>query len=167
MKSLRALLEALYSMLMEAFRGLRSDRTQAPKPVFGPALPMPITRAPRAPDPMSVSAPAGHAPTLRQLLRARAARPPLPPHLAAMLASAPDVEPEFLPKPRRRVELLAPLHRIAAKVRVYNPRPVLAAKLRALPVALAAWGERLRRAISEIHAWLAFDTAPPRREAVR
>lgn len=173
MTSLRALLEAMYTLLLEAFRGLRSQRSRSSRPVRGPALPIAFARAgaaPRSPGPSPGTDDRSPGPDagLRASLRARAARPPLPPHLAAILASAPDVEPEFarLSAPRRAPTLLDPLRRIAARVRVYNPRAPITSVVRAAPRVLSTWAQRLRRAVSEIHAWLAFDTAPPSQRAV-
>lgn len=161
MRSLRDLLQTLLSWLAATIAAWTQKKEPRVRPAHGPAHPwhyghLKTHVATRAPSAAEVAAP----PSLAQTLRARASRPPLPPHLAALLANAPDVEPEFAR--RRRVALLAPLHDLRVRVRVYNPRPPVTAPAAPARPTGASWALRMTRALDAMSEWLSLTTPAPR-----
>lgn len=161
MRSLRDLLQTLLSWLAATIAAWTQKEEPRVRPAHGPAHPwhyghvkIHVAARPRAPS--TVEAP----PSLAEALRARATRPPLPPHLAALLANAPDVEPEFAR--RRPVALLAPLHALRVRVRVYNPRPVPSAPHGPARPTGASWALRMTRAMDALSEWLSLVTPAPR-----
>ncbi|HET6405499.1 MAG TPA: hypothetical protein VFH78_12705 [Candidatus Thermoplasmatota archaeon] len=150
MKSLRDLLQTLLRWLAAALAlGGRRERTL--RPAHGPAHPWHLAHArlhlaPRVrPDPT--------------------APPPRPPrvappaHILALLASAPEVEPEFARPAPRRVALT--LRAAATRLRIYNPTRPAAPDARPPRAASASLGSRLSRAVSPLRDWLLFDPGPP------
>lgn len=143
-------LRTLLLLILNALQRLMLPRAapSAARPAHGPAHPWVRAHA--------TQSQARRAPTPREL--ARPARPPLPPHLAALLAQAPAVEPDLAPRPRP-----APFHtfrNIAVRVRVYNPKPP-APDLRAAAPTPTSWADRLHRAVAAFRSALGSD-GPPR-----
>ena len=150
MKSLRDLLQTLLSWLHAAICAWTGTTNKEGRPAHGPAHPrryVRVMRATGAPTPVAVGTP-------------RVARPPLPPHLAALLAAAPEVEPEFAHKRRRAAKLLAMVRGAARSVRAFAPRPPPRDARSPAPTG-RAWLLRARRATSEVHEGLVLADPPP------
>lgn len=152
---LRVLAAALLSMFQRVAAVWRArPHTTFRRPAHGPAHPWAHAHVkaylPERPRPCAVS-------------RARPARVPPPPHILALLASAPEVEPEFAPKrhPARIAPLAAHLCALAVRVRIYNPKPAPAVDEHPPRPSGVSLAQRLSRAVSEVHEWLAFDSPPP------
>ena len=154
MKSLRDLLHALLNWTQALYAAWIGEHMPRARPAHGPAHPHRYVRAPRA----------GASGTLGVLVP-RLARPrhvPPPPHILALLANAPDVEPEFARLRRRAITLLAPVRALHARVRVYNPRPAPAPLAAPARPTGASWALRMTRATSAFSEWLALTTPAPR-----
>lgn len=147
---LRALLLGLLNAIRRLFHtntATKRDPPDGQRPAQGPAHPW--IRFARIASPIPERA------------VARPARPPLPPHLAALLAAAPEVEPELQVAARPAPpSLLQTFRSIAAHVRIYNPKPP-AADRRRREGPTASWAERLASAVHRFGSLLALD-GPPR-----
>lgn len=160
MKSLRDLLHVLLSWLQLALAGWLQEPTNSARPGQGPAHPRVYVRKLHASAPRLL-APRG-VPGVTVPLAHRPRRAPPPPHILALLANAPDVEPEFARLRARHVALLAPLRRLEARVRVYNPRLAPAAPAIAPRPTGASWAIRMTRAMGAFFEWLALTAPAPR-----
>lgn len=149
MKSLRDLVLAFLTAL-RAFVDRRMRAARAPRPVRGPAHPWVYAAGAAA-----ASAPPAPSDATAPCAPARPTRPSLPPHLAALLARAPDVEPEF-------VRLPAFVRSVPARVRIYNPRPPAPDAPRRPAFTAVSFAQRIARAVDPITAWLVH-ASPGRR----
>lgn len=145
MKSLRVLAALLVSLLR--LLGW-NRRTQGSRRVaHGPAHPYHYAHVrallPERPRPRHASR------------RPEPVRPPA--HILAILAAAPEVEPEFAARRRVRLE---PLRALAVRLRIYNPKPATAPPRRTAEPSVGM--SYLSRAVSAVHEWLVFDSPPPR-----
>lgn len=153
MKSHRALLSALLSLLNALVALVRGEDRKNPRPAQGPAHPWAYAHAAassRDQRPHHERAPA---------VARRPARVAPPAHILALLANAPAIEPEFAPRPRAAP--FAPFRRLAAHVRIYNPRPRPTHDARPSRAPTASLPQRVARVLDPITRWIV--TASPAR----
>lgn len=145
MKSLRDLLASF----LTALRAFLARAPRAPRPVHGPAHPWLHAHVRGARPATNEMPPAPIAPTARP-------RPTsLPPSIAALLARAPDVEPEF-------VRLRPFFGKVPASVRIYSPRPPPVLKQDRPAFTTVSFAQRVARALDPITEWLVH-ASPGRR----
>lgn len=145
MKSLRDLLASF----LTALRAFLARAPRAPRPVRGPAHPWLHAHVGRSIPATSEAPPAPIGQT------ARPSRASLPPSIAALLARAPDVEPEF-------VRLRPFFGKPPASARIYSPRPPLVLKPEPPASTAVSYAQRAARALDPITEWLVH-ASPGRR----
>lgn len=158
LRLLRALLSALLAPIrwaMDLIRPAHAPRARAP--VLGPSGPwMRAHVTAILPTP---------APRMMRHHRARPAIVPPPPHILAILAAAPDVEPEFV----RPAPAAAPHPTVVAPSEPATAIQAAPATRRRLRQRLHTWlpslGLRLTRGCRAVAEWLVFDSPPDRRPA--